>query len=143
VASMSLFATPATSRRNSEEAGSRLTRAWSAPWKVSTEWKWRRVPWKVTPSLSTRKARRSRPAAFLRQESIDNLVGAIEAVDDGHIQHHLIGETLEDAGVVASTRAFTNALRGEDVRPGTYLMRQEMSGEAASRAQPAPGAAPF
>ncbi|WP_344733957.1 endolytic transglycosylase MltG, partial [Spinactinospora alkalitolerans] len=45
-----------------------------------------------------------------------------------------VGTTLEEAGVVASVRAFTNALRGEDadsLAPGTYRLRSEMSADAA------------
>lgn len=45
-----------------------------------------------------------------------------------------IGEMLVSEGVVASTRAFTNALRIEgvnDMRPGTYALREEMSAESA------------
>ncbi|QVQ52068.1 endolytic transglycosylase MltG [Spiractinospora alimapuensis] len=45
-----------------------------------------------------------------------------------------IGEMLVAEGVIASTRAFTNALRIEgvnDMRPGTYMLRQEMSAESA------------
>ncbi|RCV56614.1 endolytic transglycosylase MltG, partial [Marinitenerispora sediminis] len=42
-----------------------------------------------------------------------------------------IGETLEEAGVVASVRAFTNAIDGAHVAPGTYVLREGMSAEAA------------
>ncbi|RNL83690.1 endolytic transglycosylase MltG [Halostreptopolyspora alba] len=42
-----------------------------------------------------------------------------------------VGDTLVEAGVVASTRAFTNALGGEELTPGTYRLRSEMSAESA------------
>jgi UPF0755 protein len=49
-----------------------------------------------------------------------------------------VGENLVDAGVVASTRAFTNALDavppdelGDGLVPGTYSLAEEMSGESA------------
>lgn len=45
-----------------------------------------------------------------------------------------IADTLAEANVVASSQAFVNALRGTDsneIRPGTYELRREMSGTAA------------
>ncbi|MBB4932506.1 UPF0755 protein [Lipingzhangella halophila] len=51
-----------------------------------------------------------------------------------------VGETLEDAGVVASSRAFTNALGGEDLTPGTYQLRSEMSAGSAVALLLDPGA---
>ena len=44
-----------------------------------------------------------------------------------------VAQTLVDQGVVASTRAFTNALgqHGESVVPGTYALAEGMSGAAA------------
>ncbi|MFC7331274.1 endolytic transglycosylase MltG [Marinactinospora rubrisoli] len=42
-----------------------------------------------------------------------------------------VGETLEEAGVVASVRAFTNALDGAHLAPGTYRLREQMSADAA------------
>ncbi|MDS1271374.1 endolytic transglycosylase MltG [Lipingzhangella sp. LS1_29] len=61
--------------------------------------------------------------------------GQVEiVVEDGHTGAD-VADTLVDAGVVASARAFTNALRGldsSDIRPGTYELRSQMSGEAAA-----------
>ncbi|WP_250214250.1 endolytic transglycosylase MltG [Acrocarpospora catenulata] len=46
-----------------------------------------------------------------------------------------VAQTLEDEGVVASTRAFINAVdaagKGASLQPGTYTMRRQMSAEAA------------
>ncbi len=42
-----------------------------------------------------------------------------------------VGDTLAEEGVVASKRAFINALGGEDLTPGTYLVRSAMSADAA------------
>ena len=46
-----------------------------------------------------------------------------------------IGQTLADAGVVADEASFTDAAqsdsRAESIAPGTYSLRQHMSGEAA------------
>ncbi|WP_017556882.1 endolytic transglycosylase MltG [Nocardiopsis baichengensis] len=59
--------------------------------------------------------------------------GQVEVVVPEGASGSRIGGILEDAGVVASSRAFTNALdeAGAELTPGTYLMRSRMgAGEA-------------
>lgn len=57
--------------------------------------------------------------------------GEVEIViEDGETGTE-VGDTLVEAGVVASTRAFTNALGAEELAPGTYRLRSEMSAESA------------
>ncbi|MDA8372361.1 MAG: endolytic transglycosylase MltG [Nocardiopsaceae bacterium] len=59
--------------------------------------------------------------------------GEVEvAVEDG-ASGAVIAEALEEKGVVASSRAFINALgdHGGEITPGTYRLRSQMSGEAA------------
>jgi UPF0755 protein len=67
-------------------------------------------------------------------EGSGEVVFVIESGDSGTA----VGSNLVDAGVVASTRAFTNALDavppdelGEGLVPGTYSLAERMSGESA------------
>ncbi|MDA2808345.1 endolytic transglycosylase MltG [Nocardiopsis suaedae] len=59
--------------------------------------------------------------------------GEVEVVVPEGASGGAIGDILADAGVVASSRAFTNALgeAGAELPPGTYLLRSEMSADAA------------
>ncbi|WP_046470236.1 endolytic transglycosylase MltG [Allosalinactinospora lopnorensis] len=57
--------------------------------------------------------------------------GEVEiAIQDGQTGAE-VGQTLEDEGVVASRRAFTNALSGAELTPGTYMLRSQMSADTA------------
>ena len=59
--------------------------------------------------------------------------GEVEVVVPEGATGAQIGDILEEAGVVASSRAFVNALDGgAHPSPGTYLMRSEMSADAAA-----------
>ncbi|WP_017595136.1 endolytic transglycosylase MltG [Nocardiopsis potens] len=58
--------------------------------------------------------------------------GEVEVVVPDGATGSQIGDILEEAGVVASSRAFVNALDADaHPSPGTYLMRSEMSADAA------------
>ncbi|GAA3746088.1 endolytic transglycosylase MltG [Salinactinospora qingdaonensis] len=60
--------------------------------------------------------------------------GSVKIVVEEGFTGTQIGQALKDEGVVASVRAFTNAIRGEnsaDFEPGTYELRLRMSAEAA------------
>ncbi|MFW5419395.1 endolytic transglycosylase MltG [Nocardiopsis sp. CNT-189] len=58
--------------------------------------------------------------------------GEVEVVVPDGATGSQIGDILEEAGVVASSRAFVNALDADaHPTPGTYLMRSEMSADAA------------
>lgn len=59
--------------------------------------------------------------------------GQIEVVIEAGDSGTVIAQKLEAAGVVASVRAFTNEIRFSEVNftPGTYLLRERMSAEAA------------
>ncbi|MFC3995767.1 endolytic transglycosylase MltG, partial [Nocardiopsis sediminis] len=59
--------------------------------------------------------------------------GEVEVTVDEGASGAAVASTLEEQGVVASSRAFLNALDGQGagVTPGTYTLREGMSGAAA------------